>query len=217
MRTHTKKGTAVAKATPEKLVKSGKGKEKLKSPRSSNKSPQLLPKEVHTPNTWTSKESCSIAQSKLRSSSVSPNDDKLATKNRGKFHTLQCFACGFCKLHAQHESLETSSREGQVHCQFMDGKIIEVKKRKRFTLFPKPPHANNDSTIHVFGMCVVCRESLKATYVVGSFMLECRHQYYPLCFSAILHTRGVCVKEGCNTVILAMATSMDQRTIYCKG
>ncbi|MCO5589092.1 hypothetical protein L7F22_043058 [Adiantum nelumboides] len=83
MRTPARKSTTAGKATPENLVRFSKGKEKLKSPRNASKLPQPLPKEVHTPNTRASKESCSIAQSKLIPSSVLPNDDKSSTKGKG--------------------------------------------------------------------------------------------------------------------------------------
>lgn len=105
----------------------------------------------------------------------------------------------------QHDKLEASCKEGEVHCQFVNGMLRELKKGKRFTLFPRPPHENIDKTILVFGTCAACGESLEAAYVVGSFMLEHRHQYHPLCFSALLHTSSILLKEGCGMVIPAVA------------
>ena len=88
-----------------------------------------------------------------------------------------------------------------MHSSFVNQVITEVKKGKRFILFPRPHIVDNDKTIHVFGTCAACGEPLEAAYVVGSFILECQHLYHPLCFSSLLHTSGACVKEGCGMEI----------------
>ena len=121
------------------------------------------------------------------------------------------------KYQIKHDKMEASCKEAEIHCQFVNGMLRGLKKGKRFILFPKPPHLNIDKTILVFGMCFACRESLEVGYVVGSFMLECRHQCHPLFFSALLHTSSPCVKEGCGMVILAMARAWIGEHYAVKG
>ena len=59
----------------------------------------------------------------------------------------------------------------------------------------------------MFGMCVACGDLLESAGVVGTLMLECRHQYHPICFSALLLSRDHCDKPGCNMVIPKVAKS----------
>ncbi|MCO5606178.1 hypothetical protein L7F22_060365 [Adiantum nelumboides] len=148
----------------------------------------------------------------LDSSLLTMHDKLEASRKEGEVHGQ--FVNGMLKevkkgkrftLLAMHDKLEASCKKGEVHGQFVNGMLKEVKKGKRFTLFLRPPHVDMDKTIHVFGTSAACGESLEAAYVVGNFMLECRHQYHPLCFNALLHTSGICVKEGCGMVILAVA------------
>lgn len=84
---------------------------------------------------------------------------------------------------------------------------MDVKNGTRFMLFPRPQIVNSAETIHVFGACVACGELLESTHVVGTFMLSCRHQYHPLCFSVVLHSRKSCAKLGCDMVIPEEARS----------
>ena len=74
--------------------------------------------------------------------------------------------------------------------------IEEVKNGKRFVLFPRPQIVDSDKMIHVFGSCIACGELLESAHVVETFMLECRHQYHPLCFSALLQNQKFCVKPS---------------------
>lgn len=85
--------------------------------------------------------------------------------------------------------------------------IVDVKNGTRFTLFPRPHVVNLAETIYVFGACVACGEPLESAHVVGLFMLSCRHQYHPLCFSAVLQSRKFCAKPGCDMVIPEEARS----------
>ena len=74
-------------------------------------------------------------------------------------------------------------------------------------LYPRPQVTDSGEMIHVFGMCVACGELLESAGVVGTFMLQCRHQYHALCFSALLLSRDHCAKHGCNMVIPEVAKS----------
>ena len=85
--------------------------------------------------------------------------------------------------------------------------IADARRGKRFMLYPRPQVVDSGEMIHVFGMCVACGELLESAGVVGTFMLECRHQYHPLCFSALLLSRDHCAKPGCNMVIPEVAKS----------
>lgn len=76
--------------------------------------------------------------------------------------------------------------------------IADVRNGKTFSLFPRPHTHDEENTIHVFGTCVACGEALEASVVVGSFMLACRHQYHPLCFTYLLHSNAFCAKPGCD-------------------
>lgn len=104
-------------------------------------------------------------------------------------------------LQKEYDRLEAECKEVQNHFDFVSKAIADVKRGKRFTLFPRPQIVDAENTIHVFGVCVACGEALEASYVVGSFMLSCRHQYHPLCFSVLLQSSTSCVKPGCNTAI----------------
>ena len=69
----------------------------------------------------------------------------------------------------------------------------------------------------MFGTCAACGEPLEAAYVVGSFMLEFRHLYHPLCFLALLHASGVCVKKGCGIKIPVEAKAWINRRYSVKS
>ena len=85
--------------------------------------------------------------------------------------------------------------------------IADVRRGKRFMLYPRPQVIDSDDMIHVFGQCAACGEPLESAGVVGTFMLQCQHQYHPLCFSALLLSRDHCAKHGCDMVISAVAKS----------
>ena len=89
--------------------------------------------------------------------------------------------------------------QGQTH--FVRKMITNVRCGKRFMLYPRPHVIDSREMIHVFGICVACSELLESARVVGTFMLQCRHQYHPLCFSALLLSRDHGAKHGCNMVI----------------
>lgn len=107
-------------------------------------------------------------------------------------------------------------KETSSHSDFVKQMIAVAKKGEMFTLFPRPHIVDPPNTIHVFGSCVACGESLESAFFVGTFMLACRHQYHPLCFSFTLQSRGVCAKPGCETVIPQAAKSWMSRHLAKK-
>ena len=119
--------------------------------------------------------------------------------------------------------LEETWNEAQGHTVFLQQMIADVKLGKMFMLYPRPQVVDLMGTIHVFGVCAACGEPLESAAVVGIFMLECRHQYHPLCFIALLQSRDHCVKLGCTMVIPKEAKSwitglhaVKSKCFFCK-
>ncbi|MCO5568790.1 hypothetical protein L7F22_022490 [Adiantum nelumboides] len=111
-------------------------------------------------------------------------------------------------LQSEDARLYNKSLKPQEQYKFVRKLFGEVKRGMRYTMTPRPHVVDLENTIHVFGTCVACGEALEASYVVGTFMLSCKHQCHPLCFAAVLRIcscveNGRYVREGtlqhCNT------------------
>ncbi|MCO5592755.1 hypothetical protein L7F22_046758 [Adiantum nelumboides] len=86
--------------------------------------------------------------------------------------------------------------------------LVEFVKRFKSNKRPATTTAPGEGEmIDVFGMCVACGELLESAGVVGTFIVECQHQYYLHCFSALLLSKDHCAKLGCSMVILKVAKS----------
>lgn len=105
----------------------------------------------------------------------------------------------------------------QDHYEFVSKLYPDVKRGMTYTLTPRPHVVDPENTIHVFGTCVACGEALEASYVVGTFMLPCRHQYHPLCFAAVLRMKYMCVNTCWNTAIPSEAKDWVSRRSLLKS
>lgn len=108
-------------------------------------------------------------------------------------------------------------KESTSHSDFLKQMIGTVKKGACFALFPRPHIVDPSNVIHLFGSCAACGEALDSAFFVGTFMLACRHQYHPLCFSATILSRKVCAQPGCGMMLPEAAKCWTSRQHPSKG
>ncbi|MCO5588946.1 hypothetical protein L7F22_042909 [Adiantum nelumboides] len=142
MKTPTRKCAATKPCKPE------KGRKPKTMDAASPLKGTTSPRSINTSNTRASRGS--ISMEKLENFAAPSVEDE----NRSS-----------TKQEAEYDVLEATWKEAQGHVLFVKQMIADVRRVKRFMLYPRPRVVDSGKMIHVFGMCVACGELLESAEV----------------------------------------------------